>query len=265
MLNAKTVTLPRGPLGRAADIEVIRGGSEPALVWLHGVRPPSSDDPLLQALALRFGVWAPVTPGLSDPEALEPFATLHDLVLFYDAVLDALGLSETILAGHGFGAMLAAELAAHHPGRCTGLVLAAPLGLWNDAHPVEDLFALPYGQIDELLWRGAGARPEPAAGRQGEDALEAYVAQANALGAMAKYVWPIPDRGLVRRLYRISAPTLLLWGEADAFVPAAYAGDFAAGLADSRAQLLKGGHMAVYERPVETAQLISDFAAASGG
>jgi pimeloyl-ACP methyl ester carboxylesterase len=263
-LTSKTIVLPRGPLGRPAEIEVVRGGSEPALVWLHGMTPPSTDDPFLQALAQRFGVWAPVMPGLADPSQLDPLVSLHDLVLFYDAVLDGLGLSETILAGHGFGGMLAAELAAHHPGRCTALVLVSPLGLWNDAHPVEDLFARPHEEVDELIWRGADARPGPEH-TAATDPVEVMIAQASALGTMAKYLWPIPDRGLDRRLYRISAPTLLMFGQKDAFVPPAYARDFAACLPDSRDQALAGSHMAIYERPAEAAQAISAFAAASGG
>src|SRR2546428_4168793 len=40
---------------------------------------------------------------------------------------------------------------------------------------------------------------------------------------MAKFVWPIPDRGLKKRLHRITAPTLVLWGEADRANPLVYA------------------------------------------
>ena len=30
--------------------------------------------------------------------------------------------------------------------------------------------------------------------------------------AIAKFVWPIPDKGLRKRLHRVTAPTLILWG-----------------------------------------------------
>jgi pimeloyl-ACP methyl ester carboxylesterase len=43
---------------------------------------------------------------------------------------------------------------------------------------------------------------------------------------IGRFVWPNGDRGLNERLYRIIAPTLLLWGEYDGLVPPAYAEAF---------------------------------------
>src|SRR5262249_18467994 len=72
------------------------------------------------------------------------------------------------------------------------------------------------------------------AGADGEPNVEALVPVIQGLTALAKFMWPIPDRGLVRRLGRITAPTLLVLGELDALVPARYAEAFAPGLADSQ-------------------------------
>ena len=46
------------------------------------------------------------------------------------------------------------------------------------------------------------------------------------LACTGKFVWPIPDKGLKKRLHRITAPTLVLWGEQDGLVPPIYASDF---------------------------------------
>ena len=60
--------------------------------------------------------------------------------------------------------MIAAEIAAHFPKRAERLVLLAPFGMWNDAYPVADIFAMPYTQIDDILWHDPGGaralRPE---------------------------------------------------------------------------------------------------------
>jgi pimeloyl-ACP methyl ester carboxylesterase len=248
----------RADAGRGLELEVLSGGEGEPLVWLHGVRHPGPDDPLLEALAARFRLFAPILPGRADLDELQPFPTIHDLVLAYDSALEALGVGPAILGGHCFGGLIAAELAAHCPGRARALVLASPLGLWNDAHPVEDLFARPHGQVDELLWRGSTARPE--APPADPDPVEAGIALAHALGGVAKYTWPIPDRGLRGRLYRITAPALLLFPKDDALVPAAYAHDFAEGLNHSRAHPLAGGHMAPYEAPEAFAGAIAEFA-----
>ena len=62
--------------------------------------------------------------------------------------------------------MIAAEIAAHFPRRAERLVLLAPFGLWNDAYPVADIFAMPYTQIDDILWHDHGdARRLRQAGR----------------------------------------------------------------------------------------------------
>ena len=253
MLSSTSILLRRGP-----ELEVTRGGEGPPLVWLHGMSVARPGEPLLEALARDCAVIAPVMPGRKSPAELDDLPSLHDLVLFYDSALEALGVHGAVLAGHGFGGMLAAELAAVAPHRFDALVLISPLGLWNDAHPVEDLFSRPYKAVDELIWRGAVHSPP--AHSPGEENVEEQIALVNGLGAIARYTWPIPDRGLKNRLYRVEIPTLLLFAEADAWAPAAYAEDFAAGLADAQARIVPGSHMAPYERPEETARLIADFA-----
>ena len=35
-----------------------------------------------------------------------------------------------------------------------------------------------------------------------------------AMGATGKFIWPIPDRGLTKRVHRITMPTLSLWAAA---------------------------------------------------
>ena len=242
MLTESTLRLRRDP-----ELKIVRGGSGPPLVWLHGMAAPTPDDALLAVLAEGHEVIAPLMPGLAGLEELAELPALHDLALFYDSALAALGVEGAILVGHGFGAMLAAELAALAPHRASRLVLVSPLGLWSDDHPVEDVFARRPPEIEALIWSGSTHRP--AAPKSDEDAIEALIRFANALGAMANYTWPIPDRGLKRRLYRIEAPTLVIGARSDAWIPAAYAEDFAAGIAGARTAYLEGSHMAPYEDP----------------
>ena len=48
-----------------------------------------------------------------------------------------------------------------------------------------------------------------------------------AMGATGKFIWPIPDKGLKKRIHRIQAPALLVWGQEDRLVPLVYAEEFA--------------------------------------
>ena len=235
--------------------EVLTGGSGPTLVWLHGVQRTAADDPVLAALADRFTVVAPQMPGRADLAELDDLRDIHDLALHHDSLFETLGLENITLAGHSSGGMLAAEIAAHTPTRVGRLVLAAPMGLWNDDYPVEDLLARPYREIEDWLWRGSTA-PPPERGPADADSLYELV---TAVGAVAKYTWPIPDKGLRRRLHRVSAPTLILFGDADAFVPCRYGAEFEAAIAGAEARLMSGGHMAPYEQPETFARIVEAF------
>ena len=257
MLTETSLRLRREP-----EIKVVRGGSGPPLVWLHGMAAPSPDDAVLNALAEDHEVIAPLMPGLASLDELAELPTVHDLVLFYDAILAELGIEGAALVGHGFGAMLAAELAALSPGRFDCLALVAALGLWSDDHPVEDIFANRFPDVEAMIW--AGCKTRPALEQSQDDAVEAYIRFANALGTMANYTWPIPDRGLKRRLYRIDVPTLILAARSDAWIPPAYAEDFAALIEGARTAYLDGGHMAPYEDPAAFARMIGAFIRGSG-
>src|SRR5262245_63679149 len=146
-------------------VEVRRAGQGPVVVWLHGPHGLRKTDPFVAELARRHTVVAPVAPGFNDVDELDDIRDVHDLALHYDDIFEALGLDGISLVGHSFGAMIAAELAAHVPKRVARLILISPFGLWRDDYPVADLFARPYTSIDRILSKtsepsGAIAEPE---------------------------------------------------------------------------------------------------------
>ena len=210
-------------------------------MWLHSLYGVEADSAIISALAREFSVFAPLAPGFADLQELDSIRDIHDLALHYDDMLKALDLRTTVIAGHSFGAMIAAEIAAHVPSRISRLVLASPLGLWNDAYPVADIFAVPAPQMGTLLY--ADQSRAPGAGAATPD-VEAIVALAQGMTTVARFLWPIPDRGLSRRLHRIQAPTLIIHGGRDAVVPAHYADEFATAIPNATVQLIpEAGHM----------------------
>jgi pimeloyl-ACP methyl ester carboxylesterase len=255
MLRSETVELFGG-----RKVEVWRAGQGPTVVWLHGPHGVRKTDPMIAELAKRHAVVAPVAPGFNDVDELDEVRDVHDLALHYDDLLEALGLERIALVGHSFGAMIAAELAAHVPKRVERLVLISPFGLWRDDHPVADLFARPYATIDRILWKAA----EPPAWVTDpvnfpNDPVEKAVALNQAMTSVAKFIWPIPDKGLRRRLPRVSARTLIVFGADDAFVPAIYADEFAAAIPGARkAVIADAAHMLPYEQTAEVMRLIEE-------
>jgi pimeloyl-ACP methyl ester carboxylesterase len=251
VLDDKTVTVPGG-----LAQQVFTGGSGRPVVWLHGLGGVKPDDAFFDLLAKSHSVVAPIQPGHNNLAELNNIDDIHDLVLQYDSLFEAMGLDRFTLAGHGFGGMLAAEIAAYYPKRIAKLALIAPLGLWNEAYPVADLFARPYAQMDEFLWQGAVDRPKPTGAAAPIDPAEQNIIWVNSAGSIAKFVWPIPDRGLRKRLHRISAPTLLVFGDHDAYVPASYAKDFAERISGARTVTMKGSHMLPFEHPEQVTSAI---------
>jgi pimeloyl-ACP methyl ester carboxylesterase len=237
-----------------------RAGAGAPVLWLHGLFGFDEEDPLVQALVESHDVIAPVCPGFADTDELVDLMDVHDLAQLYDDILVALELPSLAVVGHSFGAMIGAELAARSQDAVAGLVLLSPLGLWDDERPVADLFALPYPDMPSLLYA------DPTKARRGADTstldgdVERLVTLAQALTSVGKFLWPIPDRRLRTRLYRVVAPTLVIFGEQDAWVPASYAGDFVDGLPSADSAIVPGaGHMLHLERPEETIPLVTAF------
>jgi pimeloyl-ACP methyl ester carboxylesterase len=240
------------------EVQVYRTGQGPTIVWLHGPHGVRRNDPVIAELTKRHTVIAPVAPGFNNVDELDDIRDVHDLALHYDDLLEALGLDGVSLVGTSFGAMIAAELAAHVPKRVARLVLISPFGLWRDDHPVADLFARPYTTIDTILWK-SGQAPEVMTDPANfpNDPVEKAVTIVQAMTSVAKFIWPIPDKGLRRRLHRVSAKTLVVFGADDAFVPAIYADEFAAAIPSARKAVIPdAAHMVAYEKTPEVMRLI---------
>src|SRR6476619_5240810 len=93
-----------------------------------------------------------------------------------------------------------------------------------------------------------------------ERALDVAVNTIWAMGCVAKFLWPLPDRGLSKRLHRVSAPTLVVWGEEDAMIPVEYAQEFGRLIRDCRVEVIPDcGHVPQVEQAEATAALVKEF------
>ncbi len=237
-----------------APVEVWQAGQGTPLVFLHGAGGLMPDDRFFQALAAQFHVHAPLLPGYGGSEGEDELKDMLDTTLHTGDVIDALGLTGAALVGHSMGGMIAAELAALAPNDVSRLALIAPAGLWLDDHPVEDLFAkLPF-ELPELLFHDVALGESLlTAGLDLEDPAflsEFLIGNARRLGMAGKLLFPIPDRGLSRRLHRIKARTLILWGASDRMIKPVYGDAFAAAIPNSELEIVaEAGHLVTLEKP----------------
>ena len=248
--------------GGAVRFRVLRAGSGPDLVCFHSFHDRDAWPPLYERLARRFTVHAPFHPGVRGSEGVEAIDDVVDLALAYDELMSAMSLGAAYLLGHFFGGMAAAELAAICPGRAKKVVLISPLGLWLDGKPVADLVILPEADLRQVLWSdpdSEAARRWATLPQTEEENVAAQIEQIQRLSAMGKFVWPIPDKGLKKRLHRLAAPALILWGAEDRANPPAYAAEFARLIGGARVQTLPGGHMLHLESPDAVADAATTF------
>jgi pimeloyl-ACP methyl ester carboxylesterase len=242
-------------------IETIERGSGRPLLFLHpgiGIAPTA---PVLDRLAQRARLIAPTHPGFGASEQPASFNSIDDLAYFYLDLIDALELTDTIVAGVSLGGWIAAEMAVKSCARLSHLVLANPVGIKvsdRETRDIADIFALTEEQFAELAYF------DPTTGKHDYKAmLEADVrVVARNREATARYGWSpyMHDPRLKARLHRIRVPTLLLWGTADRILSQPYGQAYCAAIPGARlAPIERAGHFPHLERPDEFARRIFAF------
>jgi pimeloyl-ACP methyl ester carboxylesterase len=240
----------------------IQGEGDP-LLFLHGAGGLQGWPPFLESLARSFRVIAPDHPGFGRSEGLEHLDDVVDLALYYTEFIAAMGVDQPYLVGHSLGGMIAAEVAAIAPDVVSKLVLIAPLGLWLDDHPVMDFFAATPEELAAAMFHDPGSAIATESLRVPSDPeaqLETVLERTKNLSAAGKFLWPLPDRGLKKRIHRIAAPTLLLWGASDRLVPPIYGEAFLKRIQRARLTLFTGAsHMLPFEKDDELVEVLTDF------
>ncbi len=244
------------------DTAVAVKGNGPPLVYLHGAFGYQAWHPFLDKLAQNFTVYAPLHPGFGENSTVDDIDDILDLTLYHYDLLDALNLDAPAVVGHFLGAMTAAEMAALRPGSVGKLVLASPAGIWLDETPGADYYATPMDEMRAILFadpQSPAAKallPEPTNDfERGAQIIE----RVRSLATVGKFLWPIPDKGIKKRLGRITAPTLIIAGDQDKIVPLAHAQEFADRIAGATAHILPAGHMLMLEQPAKFAAEITTF------
>jgi pimeloyl-ACP methyl ester carboxylesterase len=258
--DLKTIPVWQGQI----HMRVRSKGRGPALVFLHGPWGPTWD-PFLDELAGSFTVYAPEHPGTTPgrPDDVYALDGFWDLVLCYDELFTALGLADAAFVGHSFGGMVACEIAAACPGHVRRLVLIDALGLWRDDTPIPNWMIMHQGELADRIFRdadGEAARRMFAVPEDPEARVMARVGLQWAMGATGKFLWPIPDKGLKKRIHRVLASTLIVWGKEDRIVPLVYAEEFARRIGKARVETVaEAGHAPHLEQPGIVARLVRDF------
>ncbi len=233
----------------------------PAVIFLHGFGASLQTwEPWANALAKDLRVIRIDLPGsgLSLPDPTGDYTDKRSLQII-NALMDKLGLSRASLVGNSIGGRIAWTFAGTYPARVGKLVLVSPDGY---ASP-----GFEYGKTPEvpmmvklmsvtlpkplltMSLKPAYAKPETMTDELAtryHDMMLAPGSRGALLARMAQTVLVDP----VPILQKITAPTLLVWGEQDGMIPFANSNDYLKAIAGSQRVSFKGvGHLPHEEAP----------------
>jgi pimeloyl-ACP methyl ester carboxylesterase len=183
--------------------------------------------------------------------------------------VDQLGVASYSIIGHSMGGKMAWSLAAADAKRVNALVLIAPDGFPE----AKDIGTKPYavpgimGMMKFCLPKYLVRKSiEPAffdPNALSDSLVDRYYDMLRAPGVRAAileranqttYTDPVP------RLMKITAPTLLIWGEKDRMIPSSNAQSYAKVLPSSKTVLLPNlGHLVQEEQPELALTHVTDF------
>ncbi len=245
------------------------GQGEPLLL-LHA-NPGDSEDfsAVIPALAEHYRVLAIDWPGYGQSD-LPARPGSVDVTFFYAALRDfltALALPPVLIIGNSIGGYAAARLASEEPERVRGLILVSPGGF------------TPHNILTRAFCRLQGSRLSLSPSRFASLYLKHHSVTAQAMLQRASGLQATPERITLNRAMwrsfarpesdlrqsarRITAPTLLLFGQYDPAIPAHKDGKAAArSIPAAQMVTLPCGHASFAEIPEQFLAQVQPFLAA---
>jgi non-heme chloroperoxidase len=260
-LRLATTRLATGPLIHYAEQGDVDGAP---IIFLPAYTDSwFSFSRVLPLLPVRYHAYAVDQRGHGDSERPDCCYTVADFAADVVAFLDAVGAQRATLVGHSGSCFVARRVAEAHPERVDRLVLIGSPGSLGDNEEELELQVAVRGLQDPVPvqfareLQGAAAHvtlPEPF--------FERLVAESLKLPA---HVWKSALDGLfafddAADLRRIAAPTLLIWGEWDRWLPREEEDQLASTIAGARVIVYPAtGHSPNWERPEMVAADLDAF------
>ncbi|MDB4974507.1 MAG: alpha/beta hydrolase [Myxococcaceae bacterium] len=250
-------------------------GRGPTLVLLHGALASLHTwEGWVTHLAAHYRIVRIDLPGcgLSDHLASDDYTPEHAVELV-EQVRVFLGLERFYLAGSSLGGFFSWYYAAMHPERVEKLILIDPVGYPQKLPSFVSLVALPFvGELSrwvaprfvvERSVRTAYGDPSSVSPAV-IDRYHGLLLRGRNRAAMVKTFRQLRanngDASLSRNIQRVTAPTLLMWGERDRWIPRSLIEAWRRDLPRATVVVYPGiGHIPMEEIPERTAWDAHDF------
>jgi pimeloyl-ACP methyl ester carboxylesterase len=248
------------------DIQYLRGGRGCPLVYLHGMGGGGRWESYHMALANDTLTYAPALPGWQDFSPAKTLGSVAEYAALMLDFLDGIEADTAVLAGHSIGAWIALRMAIACPERFSRLIIVDSFGIDIPAAPAIDLEGLDEESFGKLLLARLGAiatanpygfgaefsnaRTSPEFERQWKGHDLVIRLQQEGRG----------DRAMQAALGRITAETLVVWGERDGIAPPAHGQFLKDAIPSARLALIEdAGHLPMVERREALHRVLRDF------
>lgn len=245
-------------------------GSGPPLLLLHGVMASLHTwDGWVRELSQHYTIMRVDIPGfgLSEPLANENYTPEYS-VEFFEKMRKKMGVERFYLAGNSLGGFIAWFYATKYPERVAKLILIDPASYPQPLPRIVRMASRPFigfmAQLSSPRFivrrnvREVYGDPDSVT----DETIDRYhdlLLREGHREAMVEYFRTLRkysvDDSLVRHVPEITAPTLLMWGEEDRWVPPRLIERWQADLPDITVRTYAGGgHIPMEEFPTETAR-----------
>jgi pimeloyl-ACP methyl ester carboxylesterase len=243
----------------------IHGWPQSSYLWRH----------LLAALgSAGRRALAPDLAGFGDSPP-DPPGTYERHVEAVERFRRQIGLERVVLVVHDTGGLIGLRWACDHPDAVAGLVITNT-GFFPDIEWIEIAKTMRtpiQGEalMDSLSREGFATLMNEASSEFGDRALDeywkAFTTAEGRRGMLELYRSVDPDelKAYHERLAALEVPALILWGQADEYIPVDYASRFARDIPGSKLVLLEGvRHFLFEDEPERCGQEVIDFLQRAG-
>ena len=232
-------------------IEVQRRGKGAPLLLLPGEEALEIEAPFIEKLAQTREVIVFWPPGFGKSSRPDWITCMDDVAYVHLDVMAKLGLDKIPVVGFSLGGWIAAEMAVKNDSRFSRLVLVDPYGIKIGGptdRDIQDIWTLHPQKVAQLKWHDQEKGKRDVSQRSDD---ELYIIARN-IESCARLCWEpyMHNPKLARRLHRIAAPTLVVWGANDGIVTPEYGRAYAAKIPGAKFVAIgDAGHLPHVEQP----------------
>lgn len=249
------------------SLHEVKTNSNKTLILLHGIGASAERwSRVIPTLSRYYRIIIPdiIGFGYSDKPAVE-YTMDFFIDGFFKVFLENIGIPKANIIGSSFGGHVATEFAIRFNHMVEKLVLVSPAGMMKTSTPTLDRYIMAaLYPVYEHVYEAFSEMAYDSHNAVNEEIVMDFVNRMRLTNA--KYAFMSTVLGiryapkLQGRLSKITAPTLLVWGDNDRMIPVQYAKEYTDEIPENKLVVIKNcGHTPYVERPITFNKIVLRF------